>query len=160
MERAFCIFERVCKVLSAIAGAALTFMMLATVLDVLMRMAGRPIIGTYELVALSLALVIGFSIPSVSLARSHIYMDFLVEKLSRRNRAIMNNLTRILCILLFVLIGWNLFTVGHEFQMSGEVSATIQLPFFPVAYGVGVCCFLESLVFMFEVVKIWRGEYE
>jgi hypothetical protein len=25
-----------------------------------------------------------------------------------------------------------------------------------LAYGVGVCCFIECLVFIFEIVKSWR----
>ena len=67
----------VAKVLNIIGGAALTFMMFLTVADVLMRAGGHPIIGTYEIVALSLALVIGFGIPKVSLDRGHVYMEFL-----------------------------------------------------------------------------------
>jgi TRAP-type C4-dicarboxylate transport system permease small subunit len=111
-------------------------------------------------VALLLALVIGFGIPQVSLDRGHVYMDFLLEKFSKRGRKVMNTFTRVLCLILFVFIGYNLFNVGAGFRASGEVSPTIQLPFYPVAYGVAVCCFLECCVFIFDIVRIWRGEYE
>ncbi len=151
---------KVAKILNSIGGAALTFMMLLTVADILMRAGGHPIMGTYEIVALSLAMVIGFGIPKVSLDRGHVYMEFLVQRFSRRTRAIMNTFTRILCIVLFALMGYNLFTVGNEFHMTGEVSSTLQIPFFPVPYGVGVCCFIECFVFVFDIMKIWRGEYE
>jgi TRAP-type C4-dicarboxylate transport system permease small subunit len=148
------------KVLNVIAGGAVTFMMLLTVADVLLRAGGHPIIGTFEIVALLLALVIGFGIPQVSLDRGHVYMDFLLEKLSKRSRAVMNTFTRMLCLFLFGFIGYNLFNVGARFHASGEVSATIKIPFYPVAYGVAVCCLLECCVFIFEIVRIWRGEYE
>jgi TRAP-type C4-dicarboxylate transport system permease small subunit len=148
------------KILNTIGGTALTFMMILTVADVIGRAGGHPIIGTYEIVGISLALVIGFGIPKVSLDRGHVYMEILVQKLSPKSKAIMNTITRILCIGLFLLVGYNLFSVGNEFHLSGEVSPTIRLPFFPVAYGVGVCCFLECLVFVFDIVKIWRGQYE
>ncbi len=151
---------KVAKILNIIGGAALTFMMLLTVTDVLMRAGGHPIMGTYEIVALSLALVIGFGIPKVSLDRGHVYMEFLVQRFPRTARAVVNTFTRILCILLFVLMGYNLFTVGNEFHASGEVSSTLQIPFFPVPYGVGVCCFIECFVFVLDIMKIWRGEYE
>ena len=121
---------------------------------------GHPILGTYEIVALTLAIVIGFTIPMVSLDRGHVYMEILLDKLSKKNRAMMNTFTRILCIVLFIIIGYNLFLVGNEFHASGEVSSTLKIPFFPVAYGVGVCCFIECLVFIFDIVKIWRGQYE
>lgn len=160
MDTMFGILQKTSKWLSVIAGAALTLMMCLTVADVFMRAWGHPIMGTYELVGLSLALVIGFGIPKVSLKRQHIYMDFLVNSLSKRNKAILNTFTRILCIVLFVLIGYSLFSIGNEFRMSGEVSPTIKLPFFPMAYGVGICCFIECFVFLFEIVKNWRAIHE
>ncbi|PKN29894.1 MAG: hypothetical protein CVU64_06080 [Deltaproteobacteria bacterium HGW-Deltaproteobacteria-21] len=73
---------------------------------------------------------------------------------------ILNTFTRILCIVLFVLIGYNLIGAGREFRLAGEVSPTMQLPFFPIAYGVGICCFIECLVFLFDIVKIWKAQNE
>jgi len=160
METLFRILLRVSKILSHVGGAALTFMMFLTVADVLMRAVGRPILGTYELVSLSLAIVIGFTIPKVSLDRGHVYMEILLEKLSERDKAIMNTFTRILGFVLFAIIGYNLFLIGNEFRTSGEVSSTLKLPFFPISYFVGVCCFIECFVFMFDIARIWRGKYE
>ncbi len=148
------------KVLNIIAGIAVTFMMLLTVTDVLLRAGGRPIIGTYEIVALLLALVIGFGIPQVSLDRGHVAMDFLLVKLPKTGKNVMNTFTRVLGLILFSFIGYNLFNVAARFHASGEVSPTIKLPFYPVAYGVAVCCLLECFVFLFDIVRIWRHEYE
>ena len=154
------ILQFISKLLNIIAGMAVTVMMLMTVADVLLRAGGHPIIGTYEIVALLLAIVIGFGIPQVSLDRGHIYMEFLLEKLSTRSRKLMHTFTRVLCLILFAVIGINLFNVGAGFRASGEVTATIQLPFYPVAYGVAVCCLLECCVFLLDIVRIWRGQYE
>jgi TRAP-type C4-dicarboxylate transport system permease small subunit len=160
METLIRILQKVSKILSTIGGAALTFMMCLTVADVLLRAWGRPILGTYEVVSLTLAIVIGFTIPKVSLDRGHVYMEIVLDKLSKRDRAIMNTFTRMLGLILFAIIGYNLFLIGNEFHASGEVSSTLKLPFFPISYFVGVCCFIECFVFMFDIVKIWRGKYE
>jgi len=160
MAGQFKVLRFVSKLLNIIAGIAVTVMMLLTVADVLLRAGGHPIIGTYEIVALLLALVIGFGIPQVSLDRGHVYMDFLLEKLSKRGKKVMNTITRLFCIILFLPLGYNLFNVGARFHASGEVSATIKIPFYPVAYGVAVCCLLECCVFIFDIVRIWRGQYE
>ena len=154
------ILRFISKVLNIIAGIAVTFMMFLTVADVLLRAGGHPIIGTFEIVSLLLALVIGFGIPQVSLDKGHVYMDFLLEKLSKKGKNVMNTFTRVLCLILFAFIGYKLFSVGARFHASGEVSPTIMLPFYPVAYGVAVCCFLESCVFIFDIVRIWRDQYE
>ena len=76
----------VSRFLNVIAGIALTFMMSLTVADVILRYFKRPIVGTYELVALSGAVVIGFSLPFTSCQRGHIFVDFLLSKLPRRAR--------------------------------------------------------------------------
>jgi TRAP-type C4-dicarboxylate transport system permease small subunit len=160
MARPFDILRFVSKLLNIIAGIAVTFMMLLTVTDVLLRAGGHPIIGTFEVVALSLALVIGFAIPQVSLDRGHVSMDFLLDKLTQRGKDVMNTFTRLLCLSFFIFLGYNLFNVGARFHASGEVSATIKIPFYPVVYGVAVCCFLECFVFIFDIVRIWRKQYE
>jgi TRAP-type C4-dicarboxylate transport system permease small subunit len=85
-------------------------------------------------------------------------MDFLLVKLAKGNQNVLCVMTRIICILLFAFIGFNLFLVASEFRASGEVSQTLRIPFYPVAYGVGVCCFLECLVFVCDIIKIWREE--
>ena len=55
----------------------------------------RPIVGTYELVAFSGAVVIGFSMPLTSLVRQHIFVDFLILKFSQKVRNIFNIGTRV-----------------------------------------------------------------
>jgi TRAP-type C4-dicarboxylate transport system permease small subunit len=150
----------VSKILNIIAAIALTAMMFLTVVDVVFRAIGLGFVGAYEIVSLLLAVVIGFGIPKVSLDRGHVYMEILVNIFSKRGKAILNTVTRILCIFTFILIGYNLFSIGNEFHSSGEITATLKLPFFPMAYGVGVCCFIECFVFIVDLIKIWKGRYE
>jgi TRAP-type C4-dicarboxylate transport system permease small subunit len=160
MDNLFGFLQKASKRLAVVAGVALTFMMLLTVADVTMRAFGMPFMGTYEVVSLTLGLVIGFSIPLVSLNKQHVYMDMLVNSLSKRNKALMHILTRILNIFLFVLIGCALFIIGNEYRLSGETSPTIMLPFYPMAFGIGICCFIECFVFIFEIAKSWRAVHE
>jgi TRAP-type C4-dicarboxylate transport system permease small subunit len=143
-----------------IAGVALTGIMALTVTDVFLRSLGRPILGSYEIVALMGALVIGFSLPFTSWVRGHIFVDFFVQKLPRTPRKGVHFITRALGMLLFFLIGWNLFKMGLDLQKSGEVSPTLQIPFYPIVYGVGIACLLQFLVLFTDIVKLLRGKYE
>ena len=150
---------RVSKALNGIAAGALTVMIATTVVDVFLRAVGRPVVGAYEIVGLICGpLVIGFAIPLSSWNRNHVSMDVLLEKLGRGNRDVMKVTTRITCILLFVFIGYNLFSVGNEFRTAGEVSQTLHMPFYWVTYGVGLCCFIECFVFICDIIKIRREE--
>src|SRR5512136_3305467 len=109
LERLFGILLKVSRILGYIGGTALTFMMLLTVADVILRAGGRPILGTYEIVSFSLAIVIGFTIPKVSLDRGHVFMEIVLDKVSKTRKAILNTFTRVLCLILFAIVGYNLF---------------------------------------------------
>jgi TRAP-type C4-dicarboxylate transport system permease small subunit len=152
--------EKISKFLNVIAGISLTFLMLLTIADVVLRIFKRPVVGTYELVAFAGAVVIGFSMPLTSFVRQHIFVDFLILKFSQKVRNIFNIGTRGLVIALFLLIGWNMFKYAWDLQKSGEVSLTLQMPFYPVAYGVGVCLFILCLVFVGDIIKIIGGEFD
>ncbi len=70
----------------AIAAAALTFIMLLTVCDVVSRFFGRPIVGTFELVGLGGAVIIGFGIPITSWNRGHILCRLFDQLVSQRHQ--------------------------------------------------------------------------
>jgi TRAP-type C4-dicarboxylate transport system permease small subunit len=148
------------RFLNIIAGISLTFLMLLTITDVILRGFKSPVPGTFEMVAFAGAVVIGFSLPRTSWLRAHIFVDFFILKFSQKGRDIFNIATRCVVIVLFFLIGWNLIKYGMDLQKSGEVSLTLQMPFYPVAYGVGVCCFIQCLVMVCDIVKIFGGKYD
>jgi len=149
-----------CHFINLIAGISLSFIMFLTVGDVILRSFRRPIVGTYEVVAFSGAVVIGFAVPLTSWMRGHIYVDFFILRFSQKVRNIFNIATRCLGIWLFIMIGWNLIIYGMDLQKSGEVSLTLQMPFYPIAYGVGICCFIQCLVLLCDILKIIGGKYE
>ena len=148
------------RFLNVIAGIALVFLMFLTLGDVILRLFKRPIVGTYELVAFSGAIVIGFSLPLTSWLRAHIFVDFFVLKFSKQVQNAFNIATRCVVIFLFLLIAWNLIRYGIDLRKSGEVSATLRMPFYPIAYGVAVSCFIQCLVMVCDIVKIFGGKYE
>jgi len=146
--------------LNVVAGISLILLMLLTIVDVVLRGFNKPIVGAYELVALMGAVAIGFSMPRTSLLRGHIYVDSLIALFSRTVRNIFNITTRVVVFVLFFFTGWNLFKYADDLRKSGEVSVTLQLPFYYVAYGIGICCFVQCLVMVCDIVKIKEGSYE
>ena len=151
---------RLSKWANTLAGIALTVLMLITVTDVILRSLGRPIVGIFELVAFFGAIVIGFSLPFTSWVRGHIYVDILLTKLPPNGRSAVHLATRCMGLGLFLLIGWNLIKMGVDLSRSGEVSPTLQMPFYPVVYGIGAACLLQCLVLFCDIVKVLRGKYE
>jgi TRAP-type C4-dicarboxylate transport system permease small subunit len=160
MAKILKIVLRLSQWINVVAQVALTFMMFLTVADVILRYFRKPIVGTYELVAFSGAVVIGFALPLTSWVRGHVDVDIVTSKLSQKGRNIINIVTRFLAMGIFYLIGWSLIKYALDLREAKEVSMTLQMPFYPVAYGLGICVFVQCLVLLCDLVKILKGTYE
>jgi hypothetical protein len=53
-----------------------------------------------------------------------------------------------------------MFKYGMDLRRYGEVSSTLRIPFYPLVYALAICCFIQCLVLLCDLVKIHRGEYE
>src|SRR5271157_4698860 len=109
MEKVLGMVFQVSKGLNSIAAGALTLMIATTVVDVFLRAIGHAVVGAYEIVGLICGpLVIGFAIPLSSWNRNHVSMDIFLSRLSKGKGNFLVVTTRIICILLFAFIGYNL----------------------------------------------------
>lgn len=160
MQAVFTFVDRLTKLMQVIGGVALTFIMLLTVSDVVGRFFGAPILGTYEIVGLGGAVVIGFFLPITSWNRGHITMELPEGMVSPSLQRGLSIATKIVAIAIFALIGWNLFKLGFALYKSGEVSLTRQLPFYPVAYALGICAVIQCLIAACQIAKTIGGAHE
>ena len=160
MERLLRIVSTINKPVTVIAGSALAFVILVTVADVVMRILGSAVTGTYELVCFSGGILVCFSIPLTSWANRQIQVEFLVMKFPPRIRKVVTVVTKCLGVVLFVLITWNVVLLGNELKSAAQVTQVLRLPFFPVAYAMAICGFLQCVVLLCDIVKIVGGKNE
>jgi TRAP-type C4-dicarboxylate transport system permease small subunit len=145
--------ERFSRYTDVVAGAALVFIMLLTSLDVVLRYMGMPILGSYDMVSLGGAFIIGFAVPRSSWDRTHVSVDILVERIPER-RVIFDVSTRVLALALFAVLTWNFFKLGFGFYRTGEVTLTLEFPLYPIPFVLGFCSLIECFVLLADVVRI------
>jgi TRAP-type C4-dicarboxylate transport system permease small subunit len=145
--------------LFTISGVALVIMMAVTLVDVLMRSLGQPIVGSVELISFFGALAIGFAIPYTSWTKGHILVDFVLEKLSSRSRMIIMSTTRMIGVALFLLAGYNFVLFGLDMIKSNQVSGAFKLPLYPIAFGLAVSCFLQTATLCCDFCKVIQGDH-
>ena len=160
MKAYFRFVEQLSKFMNVIAGIALTFMMLLTVVDVILRRMGRAIPGTYELVAFSGVVVVGFALAYTSLVRAHVFVDMVTDKLGAHSKKVVLVFTKLVGIGFFAMLGVNLIGDGLTLIETGELSPTLQFPFYPIAFGLALCSFVECLVLFSDIPRIIGGDYE
>ncbi|MFH0826026.1 MAG: TRAP transporter small permease [Pseudomonadota bacterium] len=143
--------------LFTISGLALMIMMGVTLVDVIMRSLGKPIVGSVELISFFGAFAVGLAIPYTSWTKGHILVDFAMEKLSPKSKAVLQSITRFVGIALFLLAGYNFILFGLDMMKSNQVSGAFKLPLYPVAFGLSLSCFLQSATLLCDFFKIIKG---
>jgi TRAP-type C4-dicarboxylate transport system permease small subunit len=150
----------VMKGMREISCVSLVFIVVITMVDIFCRAIYKPIVGTYELVSFAGAVTIGLALPITAWEKGHIYMEFIVERLSVRTQALFSVITRVLVMFLFFFIGVALYVVGTEMRTSGEIALSLKIPVYPIVYAVSIVCFFLCIIYIFEIVMIARKNHE
>ena len=151
--------QKMCKLLLLISGLTLAFMLLFTLLDVIMRAFGRPIVGDYEVISFLGAVVVGFALPYTSLLKGHVIVDFLLEKMPKKAGGVMQIATRILSIALFLWMGWNFVVMSLDLIKSKEVTPVFRMPYYPISFGLAFACVIQCLVLLSQIKELAGGRH-
>lgn len=127
-------------------------MMGLTCADIVLRLFRRPILGTYEIVGFLGAVVASFAMAQTTIERGHVAVQIVVQRFSPRVQEIIYLITHLLSLLLFALLAYECVRYGNDLQASGEVSMTIQLPFFPILYGIALSAVTVCLVLLVDIL--------
>ena len=139
-----------------IAGAAIIAMMLLTCMDVILRYFRRPIPGTYELVCFMGAVSAAFAMAHTSVERGHVAVSLVVRHFPRRIQGLVDTITSGFGVVFFALIAWYSIQYGNDLRVTGEVSLTLELPFYPFVYGVGFSAAVVCLILFADMFDSLR----
>jgi len=150
-----------------IAGAAIVTMMLLTCVDVVLRFCVtlyhdfkwefltpfRPIPGTYELVRFLGTIAAAFAMAHTSVEAGHVAVSIVVRLFPARVQALIETITTTFGLIFFAIVSWQSVVYAMDLKASGEVSLTLQLPFYPFIYGIGFAAAAVCLVLLTDLSK-------
>ncbi|MBN2321778.1 MAG: TRAP transporter small permease [Acidobacteria bacterium] len=136
-----------------VAGTALIGVMVLIGSDIVGRLFGCPVPGTYEIVSLAGGLIIGLALPATSRAKGHVATDILLARLPEKSRLFLTVTTRLIGIILFLLAAYGMVSMGVRFKESGEVTAELSLSFYYVVYAIGGAFFVQTLILLSEIIE-------
>ena len=140
--------------LNWIAGIALVGMLALIVADIIgAKLFKWPIPGGIEMVGFLGVVVIAFAISQTQILHGHIEVEFLVSRLPETAQRAISGIVYSLGMVLFALLTWQSYDFGHILQMSGEVSMTQGIPFYPVVYGIALCSIVVFLVLLVQFIR-------
>lgn len=141
----------------------LAMMMFLTFIDVLLRyLFNSPVPGGTELIEFMMGITVTFSVAYTAHKGSHIGVDLLLVRLSKKTRRMIGCVTSFLTLIMFVLICWQTILLISEEYHSKLESAVLYIPVYPfivvVSVGLVILCFVllaEVLSRTGEVVSEW-----
>lgn len=143
-----------------ISAVMLGCMMMLTVVDVFMRYVfNAPLTGATEISELMMVIVVFPALAWISLERSHIKVDLLLNKLPRRTQLFFENVTLLLALGTYMIITWHSFLESKEVENTTSLLEVPESPFhWIMTLGfVMFCLAIISLVIQ-NSVTIAKGE--
>jgi TRAP-type C4-dicarboxylate transport system permease small subunit len=149
--------HRLNQVLIRIAGAALCGMVLLSCGNMLLRLLGSPVKGTYELMGFSGAVLAAFALGTTQRQGGHIEVDLLGAVLPASVNRWLRIAANLASTAFFGLICWRLLVLALSLKQSGEVSETLHLPYYPVVLAVALGIFGLILILLHQILDLVHG---
>jgi TRAP-type C4-dicarboxylate transport system permease small subunit len=124
------------RALAWVAGFALVAMMLFAVADMVLRGAGWPVAGSYEVIGWLAASAMALALGYTQLHRGHVSITLLTGRLGGRTQAAVDLVVSLLSLLLFVAVSWYVARYARTLQTTGSLSETLKAIVYPWVYVV------------------------
>lgn len=155
-------FDHVIKLFAYVAGVVLVLSMLAIFADVMGRkLLNASVPGTLEMTEYALCYITFLSLAWLLKEEGHVRMDILLNRLSSKNKALLNMVTSIVGAIVCLVVAWFGALVTWDYFQRG-ISAQTQLAT-PLAIGLApipIGTFLFSIQFARrarEYMKSWKA---
>ncbi|MCS7280801.1 MAG: TRAP transporter small permease [Desulfobacterota bacterium] len=143
----------VSRYMYVISGACLSFMVILTLIDVILRNFGYPITGSMEIIQYGGCIVFSFAVPYGTLLGAQVLVDLVIERIDPRKKRVITIITRIIGVILFLFIAYNFFIYGFDVKRSGERTASFRIPYYPFAFALSFSFFIQSLVIFSDLIE-------
>ena len=150
LERVNAIFE---KLFIAVAGTLLLAMVVITCTNIAFRWLWVPLRGAFELMGLMGAVVAAFALAYTQTRKEHICVNILVNVFPKGLRRFFGIINDLACISFSVIASWQILKIANNFVVSGEVTETLRIIFYPFTYAVAFGFFALSIVFLTDICR-------
>ena len=143
--------------MAACSGLAVLTMMTVTTTDVVMRVMGSSLTGAYDIVRMAGVVAIACALPYTTAVKGHVAIEYFFHKLHRPGRVAVDTINRLLIMAFLVVIARQTLIYGNTLKRTGEVSLTLQLPVYWIAYFISGALAVTVLVKAHNLLHPGRG---
>ena len=143
----------VSRLANVVSCVVLVLMMGLVFINVVARTFGYPIFGTYEAVGFLASILVAFSIAHCAVRKGHIAVNILEDLLPQRILPILDSIVAVLGTGLYLVLAWQCLVYANIMRTSGELSMSMEIPFYPLIIGIAFGFFMLALVLLIDLIK-------
>ena len=150
----FSVLEKTIKNISVTGGYLLTALMLMIDTDVVMRLFGKSITGSVEIVAMSVPVLIFFGVGYTSLMEMHIRVDII------KRWPHMDRVTNLLCIAVTGSVGYYCVRQTFQTMQLSLRSTTLHIPRWPIVLITAIGMFIVVVAMIINEIKAYMRIFQ
>ena len=138
-------------IIGSVGGATLACLMFVITADVILRyIFARPIAGSFELVEISMILIIFLGLANTYVNKGHIGVDLVVSSFPRKARLANDIITCFIGFAVTALMARQIFLVAVNDLAAGQVTSTLGIPIYPARFMAGLGMAVFSFVYLMD----------
>lgn len=140
-------------------GVSLLALTLLATMNVALRIFRVPVSGTYEVVSFLGAIVTAGALGYTQKRKDHIVVDILSEKFPAKVKRVLDQVSYALILVFFSIVSWQTFVYGKRLMLTGEVSETLKIVYYPFVFLVSAGFAVLALTILLDLIEtVWTRE--
>ena len=147
------------RVLMIAGGVALLALTLLATMNVALRIFRVPVSGAYEVVSFLGAVVTAGALGYTQKRKDHIVVDILSDKFPAAVKRVLDRVSYALILAFFSIVSWQTFVYGKRLLVTGEMSETLRIAYYPFVFLVSAGFAVLALTVLLDLAgTVWaRG---
>lgn len=121
--------------------------------DVILRLLGHPILGSYEVISIVMTVVVFASFAYGQREKRHIHVTMFIRRLPAAARLVVFGMTSLLSTAIVGCAAYAAFSQAGSAVDSGSATGVLEIPFYPFYYIEGLALALFTLVLLIDAAK-------
>jgi TRAP-type C4-dicarboxylate transport system permease small subunit len=141
------------------AGVSLLALTLLATMNVALRIFQVPVGGTYEVISFLGAIVTAGALGYTQKRKDHIVVDILSDTFPAPVKRVLDRVSYALILVFFSIVSWQTFVYGNRLLVTGELSETLKIPYYPFVFLVSIGFAVLALTILLDLVEtVWNRE--
>lgn len=151
------VISNILRDLAAIVLALISFLVVG---NIILRIFGMSIAGTYDLVIVLTPVSIALALAYCAMKDGHVAIEMLVERFPKKTQKVFEGITGTISFVILIIATWATFQHAQTLWQNQEVTTTIKIPFAPIIIIIALGLLLLSLVVLGKVLNLFVKEGE